>query len=168
MPPKACLQRGYALADALIGLAALAIALSGLGLFANASQQAAADPLARRQALAIAEATLEEILARPALDPDDGSLCGTPEASRALYDNLCDYNGLATIGAYNALGTALTGMGDYLVNVAVITDGSAALGSVSGMLPDAPTLPVLVRVDVRVRWKERVDLTLSGYSSVSY
>ena len=161
-------SRGFALAEAVIGLAALAVALAGMGLLAQASLRASADPLPQRQALALAESMLEEILAQPALDPDDGSLCGPPEATRAAFDNLCDYQNLADAGARDALGNLLPGLGDYQVDVAVVADGSAVLGSLGGFLAAAPSLPALLRVDVRVRWRERVDVRLSGYSSVSY
>mgnify|MGYP003693979325 CR=1 FL=1 len=51
-----------------------------------------------REALAVAEGYLSEATSRPYLDPDTNGLCGGVEANRTLFDNVCDYNGLASNG----------------------------------------------------------------------
>ena len=40
------------------------------------------------------------------VDPDDGQVCPTAEASRPLFDNVCDYSGLADSGARDQQGDA--------------------------------------------------------------
>ena len=56
-----------------------------------------------------AEAYLEEILLRDYLDPDTSSVCPAPEATRDLYDNVCDYALLDDAGARSQDGTPVAG-----------------------------------------------------------
>ena len=109
------------------------------------------------QASAIAEAYLEEISLQPFYDPDLGSgggVCPAAEGSRALYDNVCDYNGLDDSGAVNREGNAVSGLGSYRVRVTV--DTTANLNALSASTD-------VIRADVRVTHTDLVDLTLSGY-----
>ncbi len=52
-----------------------------------------ADPLVLRQSLVLARGLLNEVMARPLLDPATGSVCPPPPAHRRDFDNLCDYSG---------------------------------------------------------------------------
>ena len=148
---------GVTLIELTISIAVIGIALAGTLALVQRAALASADPLVQRQASAIAEAYLEEILLRPYYDPDlgaGGGACPAPEASRPLYDNVCDYAGLDDSGARDQTGTAVTGLGPYRVRVSV--DTGATLGSLSGSAS-------VLRVDVRVSHGLPVDFTLSGY-----
>jgi MSHA pilin protein MshD len=125
----------------IVGIAAGGI----LMVFANTTR-ASADPLIRKQALAIAESLLEEIRLMPFTfcDPDDanastatGAFVGAggcaaaveamgPEAGETRYapltpyDNVNDYNGLAMAGGIlDITGATITGLDAYSVAVAV-------------------------------------------------
>jgi hypothetical protein len=78
------------------------------------------DPMQREQAVTIADSYLEEIFAKPYLDPTTQTVCPAPPAGgRAFYDNVCDYNGLHDVGAYDQNGNAITGLANYTINVTV-------------------------------------------------
>lgn len=126
----------------IVGIAAGGI----LMVFANATR-ASADPLIRKQALAIAESLLEEIRLMPFTfcDPDDanvstatGAFVGAggcaatveamgPESAGETryapltpYDNVNDYNGFAMAGGIlDITGATITGLGAYSAAVAV-------------------------------------------------
>jgi MSHA pilin protein MshD len=150
-------ERGVTLVEMVISIAIIALVVSGTLLLVQKVALHSADPMIERQALAIAQAYLEEILLRPYWDPvlgSAGGACPAPPASRDLYDNVCDYQGVDDAGAVDQTGTAVAGLGAYRVRVAV--DTSAALGDLSGP-SDA------LRVDVRVTHPASVDLVLSGF-----
>lgn len=147
-------QSGVNLIELLISIVIISIACTGVLLVFAQTARFSADPMIQTQALAIAEAYLDEILARPVNDPD-GTNAGE---TRATFDNVADYNGLSNAPPQSQDGTAadfapadgqpdLTG---YQVDVAVTT-GVAVNG-----------VP-MARVDVRVRYAPVVDFTLTGF-----
>jgi len=142
-------QSGVTLIELLVSIVIVSIAASGVLGVLSMTTAASADPMIRHQAAAIADAYLEEILLKPFTDPDgaDG------EASRADYDDLDDYDGLADAGARDQFGAPISGLGDYTVTVAV--SPSAALSAV----PAADAL----RVDVVVTHGVEISFALSGY-----
>ena len=112
-------QQGMTLVELVISIVIIGIAAAALYSAMAAITGRSADPLLRQQSLAIAEAYLEEILLQPFLDPATGSQCPSPPASRAAFDNVCDYAGLDDSGARTASGAAIAALADYRVRVAV-------------------------------------------------
>jgi MSHA pilin protein MshD len=139
-------NRGASLIEVIVFIVIVGIAAGGiLMVFANTTR-ASADPLIRKQALAIAESLLEEIRLQPFTfcDPDDanaatatGAFVGAggcaatveamgPEAGETRYaaltpfDNANDYNGFAMAGGIlDVTGAAMAGLGAYGATVAV-------------------------------------------------
>lgn len=147
-------QTGLTLVELVISILIVGIAVTGTLLAIHTTTAHSADPMIQHQASAIAEAYLEEILLKPYLDPDTGTTCPAPEATRNLYDNVCDYAVVDDMGARTQDGTPVVGLEAYRVTVTV--DSAATL---NGLVGSAQVL----RVDVRVRHTNRVDLTVSGY-----
>ena len=139
--------RGVTLVETIMFIVIVGIAAGGiLMVFANTSR-ASADPLIRKQALAIAESLMEELRQMPFTfcDPDDANAttaanaagCATtpeamgPEAGETRYavltpfDNVNDYNGFALpgpgcpAGICDITGAAIAGLGAYSAAVAV-------------------------------------------------
>ncbi len=111
---------GFTLIELIIFIVVVSAGLAGILSVMNTTVKSSADPMVRKQAIALAESVLEEVLQKAYADPDD-----TPavvEANRSLWDNVDDYNGKTE--ADLALPAAVS---EYLVRIAV-TDGSAALG----------------------------------------
>lgn len=147
-------QRGVTLVELVVAIVVIGIAVSGVLLVMNYTTSHSADPMLEHQAVAVAESYLEEVLLKDYLDPDTGTVCPSKEASRDLYDNVCDYDGLDESGARDQAGNAVAGLDNYRVRVTV--DQDAALSTLS-------TSAQVLRVDVRVTSSSLVDLTLSGY-----
>ena len=86
---------------------------------------------------------------KPVDDPD----CIDGEATRAAFDDLDDYDGLADVGARDQFGAPIAGLANYNVAVAV---------SPSTGLPAVPLADAL-RVDVVVTNGADINFVLSGY-----
>lgn len=138
-------QSGINLIELLISIVIISIACTGVLLVFAQTVRFSADPMIQTQALAIAEAYLDEILARPVADPD-GTNAGE---TRATFDNVQDYNGLNNAPPQAQDGT-VTDLAGYQVDVTV-TPGVAVNGV------------AMARVDVRVRYAPVVDFTLTGF-----
>lgn len=136
--------RGFSLLEVLAAIVILALIFAGFVSAYGTVLRHGSDALLHSQATGIASAYLEEILAQPYRDPDDNAVCGSPEAGRAAFDNVCDYDQLtangcsATSSACPALGscacdrtgTPIDGLRAFDVSVdinAVTLSGAAGL-----------------------------------------
>lgn len=145
-------QRGMTLIELVISIVIIGVASAGLFTALAAIGGRSADPLLRQQSLAIAEAYLEEILLQPFLDPATGSQCPAAPASRAAFDNVCDYAGLDDEGARSASGAVIAALSGYRVQVSVEAQAWNGL----------PASDVLV-IGVTVSDPAGQPLQLSGY-----
>lgn len=181
-------MRGVSLIELVIFIVVVAVGLAGILGVMNLTTRSSADPLVQKQALAIAEAYLEEILAMPFTycDPDDAN-AATAESTGAVnpanparcatlleglgtegdlsrtsttqpFDNVSDYSTLAAGVPAMLDGTAIGGLTDYQVSVAVVTE---ALSSVAAT--DANGRPQSLRVSVTVTGPANTTVTLDGY-----
>lgn len=142
-------QRGVTLIELVVSIVVVAIAASAVLGVLSRSVGRSADAMAMSQAVAIAEAYLEEIMLKPFADPD-GS---TGEAARTDFDDVSDYDGLVDTGARDQFGNALPTLSQYTVTVAVSTTAA---------LPDVAAADAR-RIDVRVSYAPGVDVALSAY-----
>lgn len=80
---------GFSLIELVFFIVVVSVGLAGVLSVSDVSVRSSADPMVRKQAIALAESILEEILQKDFADPDgvDG------EATRATFDNVADYNG---------------------------------------------------------------------------
>lgn len=145
-------QKGVTLIELIIAIVVISVALSGILLVINYTTRHSADALLRHQAIAIAEAYLEEIALKAFVDPDDSQLCPAPEGSRTAYDNVCDYNGLGDAGARDQTGSQIAGLGSYQVSVTVVPQAFGGIG-----VNDA------LRIDVSVTDPQGNSLQLGRY-----
>ncbi|MBC7701001.1 MAG: type II secretion system protein [Massilia sp.] len=138
---------------------------------------ASADPMIRRQALAVAESLMAEVMLMPVTfcDPDDDnaetatSSVGCATTAEALgveagenrygtpqFDNVNDYNGFSMSGIKDITNTAVTGLSNYNVSIAV---AAAALGSITAGSGDA------LLITVTVTGPSSTTVVLDGYRS---
>lgn len=144
---QASRQRGVTLIELVISIVVIAVAVSSvLGVFSLTAQHSA-DAMVREQAVAIANAYLEEIALKPVDDVD-----GDGETLRADFDDVDDYNGLNDSSVCDQFGTTVVGLEPYAVSVSVVP---GALGS----LPAAD----VDRIDVTVTHTTGLTVRLSGY-----
>jgi len=145
-------ERGVNLLELIVAIVVISIATTGVLLVYAQVVRHSADPMIQQQALAVAEAYLDEILARPVADPD-GTNAGE---TRATFDNVADYHGISDSPPLNQQGSAdwngdaQPDLPGYAVSVAV-----AANQNVNGV--------TMSRVDVTVTYGAVVSFTLSGY-----
>lgn len=83
-------QSGLTLIELVIFIVIISVAVAGVLSVMNFTTQHSADPLVRKQAAALADSILEEILLKNYADPD-GTEAG--ESGRDTYDDVRDYNG---------------------------------------------------------------------------
>ena len=113
-------QRGFTLIELIIFIVVIGAGLAGILLVMDTTVKSSADPMVRKQAMALADSILEEIVLKAYADPD-GTNAG--ETGRSTYDNVDDYHG-KTNAQFADLPPELA---SYVIGI-VVDDGSAVLG----------------------------------------
>ncbi len=144
-------QSGVTLVELVVSMMIVSIALGGVLMVFNQTVSRSADPMLQHQAIAIAEAYLEEILLRPYEDPD---VIGGE--SRPNYDDIFDYHNLHDVGARNQNGALAPGLGSYEVRVQVV---AGDFGPAGAQVPAADA----ARIEVTVSHPSGINLTLAGF-----
>jgi MSHA pilin protein MshD len=142
------LARGMTLIELLVTIAIVAFVMTSVvGALASNSVQSA-HRMVRQQATAIAAAYLEEIMQRPVTDPNPA-----PEAGRADFDNVDDYNGITNAQVADQQGNVIPNLDDYRVTV------QTAQGNIGG-LPAAQVRLINVTV---THANSGITVFMSGY-----
>lgn len=115
---------GFTLIELLVTILVIALSATALTGVFTATVSRSADPMIREQALAIAEAYLEEIQLKNFCEdmPACGAETGSSEGgeTRADFDDIQDYNALpANHAPADQTGAALPQLADYRVTVTV-------------------------------------------------
>ena len=140
---------GFTLIELIVSMVVLSVALVGVLSVINYTTAHSADPVLRQQAIAIAEAYMEEITLKSYADPDaDG------EASRDLFDDVDDYNNLPDTDVRGPTGNAISGLTAY--SVSVIVGSPVGYGPAGALVPGK-------RIAVTVTTPAGESLTLAGY-----
>ncbi len=141
---------GFTLIELIIFIVVVGVGLTGILLVMNTVVKSSADPMARKQTIAIAESLLEEIL----LKEYDNPVGGYSGAVRAQFDDVGDYAGYTTTtGIVDLLGTPVAGLGNYNVAPPMTVAATADLTGVAAR-----------KITVSVTGPGGT-LTLSGYRS---
>ncbi len=168
-------MRGISMIELLIFIVIVSAALAGVLAALLPGSQASADPLLRRQALAIAEALLEEVQLMPFTwcDADDANVetatsaagcAGAPEApgpeagegrfAPPSFDHVNDYNGYTLATIVDLSNTPIPSLAGYSASVAV---AAADLGSITTASGAA------LRISVTVNGPHGTSITLDGW-----
>lgn len=168
-------QRGMTLIELVVFTVIVSVALAGVLTVLNLTARSGADPMIRKQMLAIAEGLLEEVTLRPFTwcDPDDpaaatannAGACATPEAAGPEagetrtgvipFDNVNDYAALALASPISSVtGTSLAPAG-YSATIALIPE---ALNGVGNATPTSASLRIAVTVSFGTQ-----SVVLEGY-----
>lgn len=151
-------QLGVSLIEAVMFIVIVSVALAVVLKAFDIANQGSADPLLRRQSLAIAQSLLDEIGYQPFGDAstDDvaqGGFAGPyTSANRQRFDDVDDYNGFSMSGIRSLDNTELIDLNNYQV---IVTVAAAAFGSV----PSSDGK----RITVTVTDPSGAQLTLDGY-----
>ena len=139
--------RGVTLVELIVSIVVIGTALAGVLMVIVRNTSASADPLIWHQAVIVGEAYLEEILTK-------NFTADGVEASRDLYDDVMDYNGLTDSPPRDQNGTAIAALAGYTVNVQVATEALNDITLASGNA---------VRVEVTVTMPTGGSVVVSGY-----
>jgi MSHA pilin protein MshD len=142
-------HQGFTLIELIVAITVVAIAATTLLGTIAAVASRSADSMMQQQAIAIAQAYLDEIEQRWVVDPR-GTQANTGRGSWNLVDQ---YNGLTDVGARDQYGNAVAALSAYTVSVSAVQ--SSALTGISGTAAR--------RIDVTVTASPNVRVTLSGY-----
>ncbi|MDP2004228.1 MAG: prepilin-type N-terminal cleavage/methylation domain-containing protein [Rubrivivax sp.] len=112
---------GFTLIELVIFIVIVSVGVTGILLVMNTVVASSADPMVRKQALALADSILEEVLQKEYADPDGTS----GETTRATFDDVDDYNGKSN-STFTDLPPSLT---SYLITIVV--DAPAPLSGVT-------------------------------------
>lgn len=120
-------QRGFTLIELIIFIVIVGIGVTGiLSVYTNTIRNSA-DPMVRKQAMAIAESLMEEITAKEYANPTGGYTGGT----RSLWDDVDDYSGYTSATVVDLQGSTVAGLTGYriapAVSVATTTLGAATV-----------------------------------------
>jgi len=126
-PPDCARQSGISLVELILFMVIVGIAVAAVLQVYGVTARANADPLLRRQSLAIAQAMMEEISYKAPTNPPGGFSGPYTPANRWLFDDVVDYSGFAMAGITDLTNVPISGLENYQLNVAVV---SAAFGPV--------------------------------------
>ncbi len=144
-------QHGVTFIELIITILVIGIAVTGILQVITINTGSSADPLIQHQAIAIAEAYLEEIVEKPFADPG-----GPIEMGRADFDDINDYAVIAGQVPQDQNGTPIPGLENYLVSVTVINEAVGPAGN------QAPA-PNAFRITVAVTTPTASVIQMSAY-----
>lgn len=108
-------SRGLALIEVVIAIAVIATAAGAVLAASSLGAVQQSRLYVQQQALSAAQSYLDEITGKPFADPDGVN----NETQRARFDDITDYAGLRDVGARDAAGQVIAGLGTFTVRVAV-------------------------------------------------
>lgn len=174
-----CRQRGISLIETILFIVIVGVGVAGLAGVMSSTLKYSADPMIRKQAVAVAESLLEEIMLQPFtrcdLDTYDGTdptgpctaealgpetIGGVTESRTSLtnpFDNVNDYHGFTMTNGIGSItdNQVITGLERFSAAVTMtevgITDFN--LGNAAHAL----------KITVRVTGPNSEDITLTGY-----
>jgi len=123
-------HRGFTLIELIIFIVVVGAGLAGILTVSTNVVKSSADPMVRKQTIAIAESLLEEIVLKDYAKPVGSVAVGYPGGTRNLYDCVDDYNGYKTTGGVvDTSGALVPGLGAY--DVSAVAVSASAFGSVT-------------------------------------
>lgn len=146
---------GFSLIEAIVFILIVSIALVGVLSVMNLTTQRSADPLIRKQAIAVAESMLEEVALH------DFAVTSAPvapiQANRQSFDDIGDYDNFTTSGIYPIDSvTPIPGLTAYTV---LVTVAPAVLGPAASQIAAANARLITVTVTA----PDGVSVVLAGY-----
>lgn len=120
--PRLARARGFTMIEAIMAIVIIGVGLAGVLSVFNVNVRNSADPVVRKQLLAVAEEMLEEI----ALRPYSGSIKQSdPGCARSTFDDVSDYHLYPTNGKVcNIEGVQIASLSAYTMAVTVVDNAT--------------------------------------------
>ena len=115
-------QKGFTLIELIIFIVVVGVGVAGVLSIFTTAVKSSADPMVRKQTLAIAESLLEEVLLKQYTKPADSTAVayGVSGWSRANFDTVDDYNTYTSSSIRDAAGNPIGGLEAYSVTSVVV------------------------------------------------
>ena len=154
-PRDARHESGVTLIELVMFIVVVGVAAAGIVGVIGYATRASVDPMTQKQALAVAEAVLEEVRLMPFTycDPDDANAasadsaaaCTTAEgigpeggenrtAGPLYFDNVSDYSGFAVNPITDIAGNAIAGLTGYAAAITVENQGFGGVAAADSLL----------------------------------
>ena len=117
-------RRGFTLIEAILAIVVIGVGMTGLMSSVSVVSRNSADPVVRKQMLAIAQEMLEEIQLKPYAAAANAAPTG---CGRDTYNDLLDYNGYSSTGICSIDGVVIPALAKFNASVSV------AAGTVGGV-----------------------------------
>ena len=108
--------RGFTLPEALLAIVVISVGLTGLLLAFSTVARNSADPVVRKQMLAIAQALMEEISLKPYAAAANSAAAG---CARDTFIDVADFNGYSSTGICTVDGVAIAQLVSFNVSTTV-------------------------------------------------
>lgn len=118
--------RGFTLPEAILAIVVIGIGLAGLMLAFGMVARNNADPVLRKQMLAIAQALLEEIQLKPYAAAANAAPAG---CARDTYNDIADYDGYASTGICSIDGVVIPALATYNASASVAAGTLGGVGA---------------------------------------
>ena len=115
-PGRRLRQRGFTLPEAILAIIVIGVGLAGLLLAFGTVARGSADPVLRKQLLAVAQELMEEITLKPYAPAANAAPAG---CGRDTYNDITDYNGYSATGFCTVDGVVIAALASTSVAVSV-------------------------------------------------
>jgi MSHA pilin protein MshD len=154
------LQRGISLIELIMFIVIISVSLAGILLVMNLVMRHSADPLIRKQALAVGESMLEEIKLQPLSGVGCNGTLGQ-NAARTGASSVCDYKGYRTSGGIREFASNAVVLGGYNIADVAVTRISDMTPATFGGTSIPAGSGVMITVTVADPTGEMIEVT--GY-----
>jgi MSHA pilin protein MshD len=153
-------QSGFTLVELIVSIVVIAVAVTGVLLAVQFTTMHSADPMIRQQAVAIADAYMEEIMLQRYKDPD-----GDNDEPRSKFDDVYDYNDVNNEEPRDQTNSTMPGLENYRVDVQV--ENATSDSSTPGRLgPSGEKLDQSAKITVTVTHQSAdVEFSLTGFKT---
>jgi MSHA pilin protein MshD len=131
-------QHGFTLIELIIFIVVVSVGIAGILSVINTVVKSSADPMLRKQSIAIAESMLEEVLLK-----DYTNTLGA-QSGRANWNLVKDANGYNVTGITDPQGNAIVGLERYSISVTVALATNADNAALAALNPAAYKVTVTV------------------------
>ncbi|HLA35693.1 MAG TPA: type II secretion system protein [Rhodocyclaceae bacterium] len=149
-------QRGLTLIELIMFIVIVGVGLAGILSVMNIAVRSSADPMVNKQALAMADAVLEEIMTKAFANPVGGHVADCNAPARALFDDVGDY------ACYDGSSAARRILGSQLLGGAVSPLPDTYWASVT-VAPVTVSTQAMLLVTVTVTDPQNRTYTLTAY-----